>query len=82
MTRARRLRRRAPLTPGIDARHRREAGARRRRGARRGAPHPPARRLAPESPTCMPAPGPRYRPPASTTPPDPAAGPEQGSAVE
>jgi hypothetical protein len=68
MTRARRLRHRAPLAPGTDARHRRQPAATRRRGARHAVPHTPAQQQPPEPPKC-PVLGPRPGPPARVAPP-------------
>jgi len=79
MSRARRLRRSAPVTPGTDARHRRQPAAPRRHSARRAAPHTPPAQPVPEVPD-MPVLGPTSRQPACTTPPpEPELTPEPDS---
>ena len=72
MRRARRLRHTAPLTPGSDARHRRQPATRRHRDASHDNQRPTTQ-LQSESSPCMPVLGPRRRRIARITPSPEAA---------
>jgi hypothetical protein len=73
MTRARRLRRRAKLSPGIDARHRRQRAVPRRRSARRAVPPTSPGQQAAGQPPLLPVIGPRFLRPEPSTPTPPLA---------
>jgi hypothetical protein len=67
MTRARRLRHRAALTPGTDARHRRQSATRRQRTAPTVPVTSPEQREAAQPPL-LPTAGPRFLRPEPSTP--------------